>query len=59
MSGKGLANPSARHMALAGLATAVAVYSAQGPAAAAAVRTGTSVALHGGTGLADPAAQRP
>ncbi|WP_327582902.1 hypothetical protein OHA25_44370 [Nonomuraea sp. NBC_00507] len=46
-------------MALAGLATAVAVYSAQGPAAAAAVRTGTSVALHGGTGLADPAAQRP
>ncbi|MGI5290030.1 AbfB domain-containing protein [Nonomuraea polychroma] len=50
MSNKGFANPSARHLALTMLATAVAVCGAQGPAASATVRA----APYGGTGLADP-----
>ncbi|MDP4507556.1 AbfB domain-containing protein [Nonomuraea turcica] len=56
MSDKGFGKTPARHVALAALVTAAAVYGAQGPAAGAAVRTGTSAALHGGTGMAaDPA----
>ncbi|MGN9843179.1 AbfB domain-containing protein [Nonomuraea sp. H19] len=54
MSDKGFAHPSARHLALAALATAVAVCGAPGPAASAAVRTAVPAALHGGTSLPDP-----
>ncbi|TMR90991.1 AbfB domain-containing protein [Nonomuraea basaltis] len=54
MSDKGRAHPSARHLALAALATAVAVCGTPGPAASAAERTAIPAALHGGTGLPDP-----